>query len=202
MTNVAVLLTVLALGIAVLFVLLIFPIWALVHCAVSPGLNGTSKAVWIVVMLLVWPIGAFLYGLFASQQRALRWCGGVSLALVTGLLAAVVVGMPYILQYTDREMSATIQRLDQLRMPEASQEQRAQLKQGLQTLQNELQGNWILQRDRVGRVMTLYQLFSVYIEDHELSLPEYTDWMDKYRSRQLLDQEELRRYIRGLKYKR
>ena len=69
-----------------LFVCLVLPLRILIDCARS-ALSRKTKTRWIVFMVLVWPIGSLIYGLFVSKSRLLRLGAGVALLLL--LLFAV-----------------------------------------------------------------------------------------------------------------
>ena len=52
-------------------VLLILPIWAMLHCLVSER-PGSTKLLIIIALLCTWGLGAIFYGLFASGSRPFR----------------------------------------------------------------------------------------------------------------------------------
>jgi hypothetical protein len=58
-----------ALGI---FMALVQPIWCLIDCAVDRRRSGASKAVWIVVLVLLYGIANWFYGAFAAAGAWLR----------------------------------------------------------------------------------------------------------------------------------
>ena len=71
-----------------LFMLLVQPIWCLIDCAVDRRRSGGGKAVWIVVLVVLYGIANWFYGAFAAGGRWLRrmtwlaWIFAILLVLV------------------------------------------------------------------------------------------------------------------------
>ena len=51
------------------FLLIGFPIWAIVHCVKSKHLSVGHKVVWVLTSVLLWGVGPALYGFLASRSR-------------------------------------------------------------------------------------------------------------------------------------
>lgn len=55
-----------------LFMVLVQPVWCLIDCAVDNRRSGASKAVWIVVLVVLYGIANWFYGAFAADGAWLR----------------------------------------------------------------------------------------------------------------------------------
>ena len=186
-----------------LFACLILPIWILIHCATS-ALSGKAKTLWMLFMLLIWPIGGLVYGFFVSKKRFFRWSAGVSFFLFLMLAVGLVLGMPFIFKEGQKQGASIMSKFDHLNMSDMSQEGQGKLKTALETLQREVSAreNWLSKFEKAERVTNLYDLFVIYAEDNQLTNVEYRDWMEKYNTRNLIDQDALKEHVRQLKYKR
>lgn len=69
----------------VLFLMLIYPIMALVHCIKNEDIEQKSKIIWIVSMVLTWPFGSFFYGFLKSQKASFQWIS------ILGLIFSMIV---------------------------------------------------------------------------------------------------------------
>ena len=187
----------------ILFACLLLPLWILIHCAIST-LSTRAKALWIIVMLLVWPIGSWVYGFFVSKKRLFRWSAGVSFFLFLILAAGLVMGLPIVFKEGEKRGSRVMLQSERLSMSDVSQEDRGKLNTALETLQGETsaRGNWLSRYKALERATNLYDLFDLYAEDNQLTAAEYRDWMGTYNMRNLVDQDALEEHMRQLKYKR
>ena len=74
-----------------LFMVLVQPIWCLVDCAVYTHRSGPSKAIWIIVLVVLYGVANWFYGAFAADGRWLRLLTRLSwvfmLLLVLGFIA-------------------------------------------------------------------------------------------------------------------
>lgn len=61
-----------AFGLLMLFMVLVQPLWCIVDCAVDNKRGAASKAVWIIVLVLLWSVANWFYGAFAAASGALR----------------------------------------------------------------------------------------------------------------------------------
>lgn len=55
-----------------LFMVLVQPIWCLIDCAVDGRRSGASKAIWIVVLVLLYGMANWFYGALAAGGAWLR----------------------------------------------------------------------------------------------------------------------------------
>lgn len=75
-----------------LFMLLVQPIWCLIDCAVDRRRSGGGKAVWIIVLVVLYGIANWFYGAFAAGGRWLRRMTWLALIFAV-LLVLVFLGM-------------------------------------------------------------------------------------------------------------
>jgi len=64
-----------------LFMVLVQPIWCLVDCAVDRHRSGVGKAVWIVVLILLYGVANWFYGALAADGAWLRRADAPGVAL-------------------------------------------------------------------------------------------------------------------------
>lgn len=55
-----------------LFMLLVQPIWCLIDCAVDRRRSGGGKAIWIIVLVVLYGVANWFYGAFSAGGRWLR----------------------------------------------------------------------------------------------------------------------------------
>jgi hypothetical protein len=74
-----------------LFMILVQPIWCLVDCAVANRRSRGSKAVWIVVLVLLYGVANWFYGALAAEgawlRRLTRLAWLFAILLVIGFIA-------------------------------------------------------------------------------------------------------------------
>ena len=56
-------------GLLILILWLIMPLVMLVNVAISEFKDNTNKIVWIIIILVLYPIGWILYLIFGRKQR-------------------------------------------------------------------------------------------------------------------------------------
>ena len=55
--------------ICVVYIGAVYPIWMGIRCITSSFLDRKTKAIWSILMLLTWPLGAVFYGLFFCAKK-------------------------------------------------------------------------------------------------------------------------------------
>lgn len=173
---------------------IVLPVSALIHCATSAR-TGRSKALWIIGMVVTWPLGGIAYGLAASGHRVLRWAGGVSLAVVGLFIGVLMWGIPALIKATVQEAGSLIARVGSV---DAQPAQRAQLTAQLEELRREIEATRLREYDRVKRASALLRLLDVYARDNRLTPEECADWGSKFESRALLNPDALEQQIRQI----
>lgn len=180
-----------------LFSVLIYPIWMMVHCANSTR-STKFKAIWIILMVLIMPLVSYIYGLFASKRKLFQWISSILILLFILLLATFIFSTKMI----NKELSFTIEkeisRIDKMQIMGLGQEEQSELKYSLRALQKDLQVG-ISKMDKASKAYSLVEMFGIITEDGEITPWEYDDWMDKFNSRDILDKDALRKYIDSLK---
>ena len=183
--------------IACLFGVLVYPIWMLVHCATAEGRSSKSKTVWLIFMILGWPVVGYLYGLFGSKRRFFKQISSVLIVLLISLIIIFVAATAYLNQHWRSQIAKDIARIDAVRILILNDTQREALKRGLLILDRELKpGMTRLERKFV--IYNLVEMFGVIAEDDEITPSEYRDWVDKFKSRKTIDRNVLERYIHDL----
>ncbi len=81
----------LAAAIAFLFLVIVFPIWTIIDCAVSQRPNG-EKAAWIICMILFGFIAGIFYVIFASKSGLLKFASLSSLISIFILCWSIIAG--------------------------------------------------------------------------------------------------------------
>jgi len=184
------------------FSILVYPIWLLVHCAIAENRSTKSKVVWIVLMLLSWPFTSLIYGLFGSKRKLFQWLSGILIA--AALVASIVIFsfMNKISGIAQQEMAMTIAKLDQMDTTGLSEAELKELKLSLLVLRDEMKMRLSkTAMEKLAKDISLYKLFYIYIKDHKISGDEYSDWVDKFKSRDMIDRKALERYVEELQMK-
>ncbi|MCM8812263.1 MAG: PLDc N-terminal domain-containing protein [Candidatus Omnitrophica bacterium] len=178
---------VLAIVAAMLFYLIVFPIWALIHCASAREVGGRGKAFWVVLILLFWTVGGALYGFFASGKRYFKWISATALAF--SVLFVIVLGAAYssMMTATPRLIRQKIDSMEQVDMMELAAGDRERVKEDLTTLLNEFEAAAWFDVDAKQRGMRLCEYFALMVRDGKLDPAEYEKWRHLFESRRLLD---------------
>jgi hypothetical protein len=81
----------LAVGLLMLFMWLVQPIWSVVDCAIDARRGTAGKLLWIVVLILAWGVANWFYGAFAAANPALRMLTRLAWMATIGLIAVFFV---------------------------------------------------------------------------------------------------------------
>jgi hypothetical protein len=76
------------LGMLMLFMVLVQPIWSLVDCAIDPKRGTAGKLLWVLALILLWGVANWFYGAFAAANRVLRTLTRLAWVLAIGLVIA------------------------------------------------------------------------------------------------------------------
>lgn len=71
--------------VASLYYVIVFPVLTLADCLLSKQLSRFAKTRWFIVILLSWPVGATIYGIFISRRALYRW------SFLAGLIAGAML---------------------------------------------------------------------------------------------------------------
>jgi len=181
------------------FAVLIFPVWALVHVAISTRSNK-AKTLWIILMILSWPITGLVYGLFASKQKALRWLAGLQVIGIAVIIFGFVYSLNLLSSMTRMDIVKAISKTHSLSAEGLTKGDLQNLRNSLAALKAETQPK-VFQSDKLRRSADLMELFSIIARDNKLTAEEYKAWMDSFNTRQEMDPRAFERYIRELKAK-
>lgn len=75
-------------GMLMLFMVLVQPIWSVVDCAIDPKRGTLGKVLWVLALILMWGVANWFYGAFAAANKALRNLTRLAWLLAIGLLIA------------------------------------------------------------------------------------------------------------------
>jgi len=188
--------TLIVLGIFI-FGALAYPIWMLIHCATAQQRSTKSKTIWIILMILVWPLTSYLYGLFASKRTLFKWFSSILIVLLGLLVFVFFASTAYLNKYTASLISTDISKISSNQIAGLTDEEAAGIKSNLETLQNELKGS-VLKTDKKFTIYNLTRMFDIISTDNQINQSELTDWMDKFESRDTLDRNAFEKYVDDL----
>ncbi len=182
----------------ILFYGIVFPLWMLIHCVGSKTLSRGSRILWVILIFISGPIGAFLYGGFISGKGAVQWVSRIGFIFLLCLVFSIVPLGVYFSKVTSVNIVETEKKLDSVDMLEISREERANVREALETLREELRksGWFALERKQV--IASLLELLTVSLKDNRFSRLEYNEWIANYRSRNTLNLDTLKNRVREL----
>ena len=188
---------ILAVLFGIVFCAVIYPLWVLIHCAISKVMGTTAKVIWIIIMVLFWPLGGYVYGLFGSQKKNFQWISGSIFAFGLIFIIMTSYAMSWLVDSTSQTISTGISTIKQLDNNSITQEQLIRLNNSLLILDEEIHGDW-LSFDKKLKAISLMDYFDLITEDKKITVSEYIDWMGKFESRQMLNLDGLQQYIKNL----
>lgn len=175
------------LAIIVGFVLL--PVVLLVRAALHEGL--AYKALWIILMVLLWPFAQFAYGIIKERSRGLRILTWLVVLPLIPLIPFLITQMEARAIKVSTEISGVIQSLisDEIVTGDNVKEN---LIQDLAELKSPLQEAGILEfREAEMADILLDNLKESYRKDNHISRREYQHWHAVFAQREVLDLEKL-----------
>ena len=188
--------TLIVLGIFI-FGALAYPIWMLIHCATAQQRSTKSKTIWIILMVLAWPLASYIYGLFASKRTLFKWFSSILIVLLGLLVFVFFASTAYLNKYTASLIADDISKISSNKIAGLTDEEAAGIKSNLETLQNELKGS-VLKTDKKFTIYNLTRMFDIITADNQINQSELTDWMDKFESRDTLDRNAFEKYVDDL----
>ncbi|MFC1790861.1 hypothetical protein ACFL0I_00120 [Gemmatimonadota bacterium] len=193
---IAVVLVVALLG-GILFYLLAFPIWMIVHTATSDRFSKAAKAIWIAVILIFGALGAAIFALFASGRRAFQWIGASCVVLCIAFVVGSLALLSYMKSSFPQEIQSTVAILDQAELVDLVEQDREEIRVALATLEEELgREKFLFGRGLV--IIRLNDLLELMIGDRVFSKAEHDEWVGYFESRHLIDADALERHIDAL----
>ncbi len=184
--------------------LVFYPIWAIIDCVVSKKRSDINKVIWVLLMIFVWPLASYCYGLFSAKSKALRISAVIaSLTILIGVTILLSgLGPPVsFMKGNFRFFHQSAENIeDQLALTDTSELSKADmqnLQEAIRTLQREYNALNISVEERK-KISLLLDLLRTYVYDNHLTNKEYTDWLNRYHLRRLLDEKMLEEYIKGL----
>lgn len=180
----------------ILWFFLIFPILMVIHCT-NAAHSNKAKVWWIVGMVLFWPFVGWIYALVRRPNRFYQFTAGLAIAGGIGLMALVFTRLPDALEVLAQRPKQLSGKLTDWNTSGLSDRHHSQLIAALYQLDQELteDSNWLRRWERFDRLDPLLDLLEVYGADDVLTVEETESWLDKYRDRDLLDEEALERLV-------
>lgn len=184
----------------IFFTILIYPIWLLIHCALSENRSTKFKVIWIISMLIAWPLAAIVYGLFGSKRKLFQWISGIIIVFCFLALGGIFYFTGRLADISRQEISRTIAKIDQFDTTAITESELKELKLSMLVLRDEM--SMSLSRaamENLAKDISLMQLFYIYIKDHKISQDEYGDWIEKFKARAMMDRKALEKYVDSMK---
>jgi 5-bromo-4-chloroindolyl phosphate hydrolysis protein len=129
-------------------------------------------------MILIWPLGSFIYGLFSSNKKLFKWLSVIGISSII-LMLLVLSNMSNLERTELTNLSARIQSMETL---ELSQEDIIRLKESLVVLRDELKLS-IRGWGKNSKASALLREFKVISEDNKITQSEFSEWMGAFKSR-------------------
>lgn len=156
-----------------LFGFLIYPIWVLVHCANS-GHSTRAKTIWIIVMILCWPLGAFIYGFFASRKKVFQVFVIVYFALTAALVGTLVWLLSWLVTESQQTFKGALSTLNHMNVAQLTDAQKSKLNRDLEILLSEFNNERISYKQL--KSFRLIEAWEEISNDHLIDANEYRRW--------------------------
>lgn len=178
------------------FFLIIYPAWMLVDCA-KTELPGKQKTIWIIAMLVAWPLAGMVYGLLRKENRLIRGLSLAGIVLTVLVTVGIIYGTFLMSNDTRRQVSQAQSQISQLDWSAVTQTHRSEMEKALNDFRREVDSKKVYINLRVNG--DLAELLAVYLKDGHLSDPEIEDWVDSVSHRYELDSDRLHKRLEKLK---
>lgn len=177
----------------------VFPVWMIVNCANSSRPSNIKRN-WIIFLVLVWPIASFIYALVSFKKRSFQWISSLTMMVIA---ICVIVFAFFAFNIIKKEEIGSIDKaaakIDSLDIAELSLDEITLIRDDFSVLSKEAKNAGILTNEKIGKAALLARLFDIITEDNKLSRAEYGDWINKFESRNMIDDEKLEDYVSSLK---
>jgi len=159
---------------------LFFPIAAFVHSIRNPTLSRGAKIGWACLILFTYPLGATIYGIFASGRPLFKFLGILSLIVIVPFIFA---RNPLGTYAAKQEKSLVIRHLDNIHQNDFGDADRAILKSEIESLDP-------TKKVTLDLLVLLYEM----IRTGHLDRGQLMDWQRFYQSKDILDKTEITKY--------
>lgn len=180
----------------IIFLAVIYPAWAIVHCVRSPNWGPAGKTVWIVLIAFFWTFGAILYGLFAARARVLS---AVSWVILLAIISFSFWGLSVIdaeIKDLNTSLAASSQKLAEVSFTGLPDDTRAVMGHDLAQLQRDLNAPGLRQGfQNKFKTMSLHTFYIKITNDAAVTPAEYKDWRATMDSRKLIDPNALQDFV-------
>lgn len=156
------------------FAVMAFPLWAIGQCALSRR-APRFKAVWIIAMLLFWPLASVFYALLASGHRTLRTAAVATMVCYAGIGGVMIVGSEMMTRPAARTFSAAREAARHWDVTALAPGERAEWMSSLETLAEEISVPWYRYQEKTALV-PFGSLLEGITADGAVSQAEYAAW--------------------------
>ena len=137
-------------------------------------------------MLILWPLGSFIYGVFASQKKILQSLVIIFVLMTCIGLGLIFKGLDMVMQNVSASTDSSVVDLTDIDITELSLDEVSQVKSDSKILNEEVGAKEFGLNKRF-RSMCVYSLLDPLLSDGKLSHQEYEEWKKIFESRHTMD---------------
>ncbi len=158
-----------------------FPLSVAKACYRSPALSPSARTAWMVVIVVLFPLGSWIYALVGDTSRRTRVIAAVCLGSVSVL---VWYGSHFVTAKLEALRAHADTARGDVERPEviASDDCRATIAAGLPQLRGEVSGS-LFSLDRTAEVVHLLRRLDTSLADRRLTPSECDQWNAEFRDR-------------------
>lgn len=181
---------------SVLIILFVgLPLFGILQCALDYEMPGSTKVIWIVLMMFTGALGALLFAFMGTRSASFRV---FALSGVVGLLIAVPAVMRGGFKIVENTAASHVEDIygkwGDTYMQDISVEQHNRIFGAVDVLEQETQ-------ETKSSVVSqcLLEALSVLIDDGDLTLSEYQTWNQQYSQRDRLSPIQAREFVTSIR---
>ncbi len=170
---------------AIILAGLVIPLLALAHCVRSQRLKPQSRNAWVIGMLITWPFGNLIYGIWVSGDGRLRKLSILGASLHLFILSMFLVAMHFTMNALANELENGAARIERTTAESLAPDAAAGLKEKLGTLVQEMRAPFYQVSRLKKKAMAPLLLIFLEIEaaDGRLSPEELSRWNELFEGR-------------------
>jgi hypothetical protein len=184
-----------ALFLATIYAYLVFPVWVAIVCAKSTAASKRAKTLWLIVCIVLAPVGSWAYCIFTPQRWPFRVTAWLSLAGTIALVWFVTAFTNAEADAVREHVEAVAPRLQRAQMA-ISPSPRAAITGALDTLRREIHGG-VLSFRKTDAASAVVDLLDAFLQDGRLTPAECDEWLARFKSRRVLDAGALERRVQA-----
>ncbi len=180
----------------VLIVLFVgLPLFGILQCALDYDMPGSSKVIWIVLMMFTGALGALLFAIMGTRSASFRT---FAFSGIVGLMIAIPAVMRQGFAFVENTAASHVDdiytRWGNTYMPDISVEQHNRVFGAIAVLETETQ-----QTGKAVIANHLLESLSILIDDGDLTLSEYKEWDQHFSRRHQLAPAQAREFLATLR---